>query len=396
MAPCPARLLWDGGGLWSLMCLEAAWQSGLCLWPISAASVADGGLEGAGLLVVPGGFSQYKKMALGEAGAREVRRFVERGGAYLGFCGGAGLALSVADGLGLVPLDRATGYQRLPGLSGPVMVRPEGGAQGHAMWQGTTNPARWLVWWPGQFAEPTAPEVKVLARYHGPTETLCVADVPLDQTAAEDLPALEEKYGLSLDPAPLWGQPAVIEARLGEGRLFLSYLHLDTPGDEAGGAALERLWEAWLGPKARAQAPAPPEAPSPRLAQMAASCAELWEQGRGLGLWRHRHPAMPLWSRGARGLEFWELKRLSQATAAWCADEALADELASALESVLRHGERVLQAQATRLAGRETEQAAVEIEAAWFPQPRRVGGDWAEAMEKLAEVLPRALASRIP
>ncbi|MCF8115774.1 MAG: hypothetical protein K9K33_05190 [Desulfarculaceae bacterium] len=374
-----------------MMCLEAAWQRGLCLAPISAAQVAAGGLQDARLLVVPGGFSQYKKTALGEPGAEAIRAFVERGGLYLGFCGGAGLALTVPDGLGLAPLGRASGAQRLPGLSGPVMVRLAGGSQKHALWQGQDNPARWLVWWPGQFSEPQDTAVRVLARYEGPTSELCFFDLPLQQTSPEDLPALEREYGLSLDPAPLWGQPAVIEAGLGQGRLLLSYVHLDTPGDRAGGAALERLWDAWLGQEARTRAPAPPEAPSPRLTGLAASCGELWEHGRALGLWRPRHSAMPLWSRGARGLEFWELRRLTEAAAAWCADESLAVELEAALEPLLTNGEKVLMAQAARLAGQEPEPEAAGIEAAWFPRPRRVGGDWAGALEKLAHELLAAL-----
>ncbi len=390
-SPDPARLLWDAGGLWSLMCLEAAWQRGLTLSPISAAEIAAHGLRDARLLVAPGGWSIHKKKALGDRGAAAVRSFIEQGGAYLGLCGGAGLALSVDDGLGLVTLGRASGAQRLPGLSGPVLVRPGQGAEAHALWQGEDPPARWLVWFPGQFAEPDHPDIEVIARYDGPGEELHFFEVPVQQTAPDDLAVLEQDHGLSLDPAPLWGQPAMVQARLGTGQLLLSYVHLDTPGDKSGNAALERLWEAWLGDEARRQAPAPPQAPTPRMARLAASCGALWEQGRALGLWQPRHPAMPLWTRGARGLEFWELRRLAEAAATWCTDEALAADLEAALEPVLAHGERVLQAQAARLAGQEPEASAAEIEAAWFPRPRRTGGDWAEAVEKLEKGLLKLL-----
>jgi hypothetical protein len=354
------------------MALEAAWQRGLALRPISAAQIVAGALDHAQMLVVPGGWSTHKKKALGHAGGAAIAEFIKQGGVYLGFCGGAGLALSVPDGLGLVPLGRASGAQRLPGLSGPVMVRPARGAGEHALWQQMPSPARLLVWWPGQFDEPQDPSIQVIARYQGPTDELCLAD-------------------LEQDPAPLWGQPAVVQARLGRGRLFLSYLHLDTPGDQGGGRALERLWAAWLGDKAPARPPTPPSAPLPRVAALAGRCAGLWEQGRSLGLWRARHPAMPLWQRGARGLEFWEMRRLAEAAATWCHDEDSAAELEAALAPVLASGGRVLEAQAARLAGREPEAGSAEIEASWFPRPRRSGGDWALAMEKLANALLAAL-----
>ena len=370
--PAPARLLWDTGGLWSLMALEAAWQRGLALEPISAAQVASGGLEGARLLVVPGGWSSRKKKALGGQGSQAISEFIRQGGVYLGFCGGAGLALSVDDGLGLVPLDRASGAQRLPGISGPVMIAPPPEAQAHPLWQQAEPLASWPVWWPGQFNEPHHPGVTVLARYHGPTEDMRLSGPPQD-------------------PATLWGQPAVIEARLGRGRLLLSYPHLDTPGEEAAGLALERLWRAWLGPEAQAPPKPPPRTPSPALGRLAARCADLWDQGQALDLWQARHPVMPLWQRGARGLEFWELARLSGALAAWAGDDAADQELAQALEPLLAHGEAVLQAQADILAGQEPEADGAEILAAWFPRPRRTGGDWASARDMMEKALLRLL-----
>lgn len=374
MPPSPARLLWDTGGLWSLMTLEAAWQRGLALEPISAAQIAGGGLDGARLLVVPGGWSARKKKALGPQGAEAVSRFIHQGGTYLGFCGGAGLALSVDDGLGLVNLERASGAQRLPGLSGPVLISPCPEAQGHPLWQQGEPLASWPVWWPGQFNEPHDPAITVLARYHGPTKDMRLSG-PTD------------------DPAPLWEQPAVIEARLGQGRLLLSYPHLDTPGEEPAGQALERLWLAWLGPDAPSRGKTPPGAPSPGVGRLAALCAVLWEQGQALSLWQPRHPVMPLWQRGARGLEFWELARLSEALALWGGDDSAGGELEAALEPLLIHGEAVLQAQAALMAGREPEAEAAEILAAWFPRPRRTGGDWAAARDMMEKELLRLLGN---
>jgi putative intracellular protease/amidase len=372
LPPCPARLLWDTGGLWSLMTLEAAWQRGLALEPISAAQVAAGGLAGARLLVVPGGWAARKKKALGAVGAAAIGRFISQGGTYLGFCGGAGLALSVDDGLGLVPLSRASGAQRLPGLSGPVKITPSPQARQHPLWQQGQTLTAWPVWWPGQFEEPHDDSISVLARYHGPTPELRLS-------------------GPTQDPEALWEQPAVIEARIGSGRLLLSYPHLDTPGEEPAGQALERLWRAWLGPEASNRALPPAAVPSQLVRGLAVRCAALWERGRDLGLWQPRHPMMPLWQRGARGLEFWELARLSGALARWAGDDARDEELKQALEPILTQGEAVLRAQADLLDGRQPEAEAARTMAAWFPRPRRVGGDWAAARELLEKALLRWL-----
>lgn len=387
MPPSPARLLWDTGGLWSLMTLEAAWQRGLALEPISAAQIAAGGLYDARLLVVPGGWSARKKKALGPAGAEALGRFIRHGGIYLGFCGGAGLALAVDDGLGLVNLARASGAQRLPGLSGPVMIAPSPPAREHPLWQHGDTLAAWPVWWPGQFKEPHDPAIRVLARYLGPTQELCAFDLALGQSPPREVAAREAEYGVSLDPAPLWGQPAMIEARLGQGRLFLSYPHLDTPGEEPAAQALERLWSAWLGAQAQARAHTPPQSPSSLVSRMAARCAALWEQGQDLGLWQPRHPAMPLWRRGARGLEFWEMLRLVRALALWAGPDFNHLPLAAALEPLLTQGGAVLRAQADLLDGREPEAQAAAVQATWFPRPRRVGGDWAVARDMLEKAL---------
>lgn len=370
-----------------MMTLEAAWSRGLALQPISAAQVAASGLSGVRLLVVPGGWSARKKKALGLPGAAAIARFIDSGGTYLGFCGGAGLALSVPDGLGLIPLSRAAGAQRLPGLSGPLWVEPAPGAESHSLWPPEAPACCWPVWWPGQFEEPHDPAIRVLARYQGPSDELYLADLALGQTDPEDLPALERDYGLPLDPAPLWGQPAVIEARLGQGRLLLSYPHLDTPGDETASQALERLWWALLGPEAQERPRTPPQRPSPALSALAGRCAGLWEVGRTLGLWRPRHPAMPLWRRGARGLEFWKLVCLSRAAAQWSGRDEPSEDLSRALEPVLAQGEAALLAQAALLAGREPEAPSLKLLTAWFPRPRRCAGDWAAAQEALEKFL---------
>ncbi|MBI5522533.1 MAG: hypothetical protein HY910_07895 [Desulfarculus sp.] len=391
----PARLLWDQGGLWSLMALEACRGLGLAIAPISAASLAAGGLEGARLLLVPGGWPARKLKALGQAGGQAIREFVSGGGIYLGFCGGAGLALGVEDGLGLLDLGRARGQERLPGLSGPLWVGPGPQGHDHPLWQGLTRPVSLPVWWPAQFAQPQAAGLEVIATYGPPAPGLCTADLRVDQVDPADWPAHEAAYGQRLDPACLAGRPAMLQARRGRGLVFLSYPHLDTPGEAAAGQALKNLWLAWLGPGASAP-PADPAAerpPHPLAQALAGQAQALWRQGLDLGLWRPRHPQMPLWRRGARGLEFWGLYRLSQAVARatepGAAHQALLAELAAVLGPVWQEGPRVLAAQAARLAGQEPSPGAAGLERAWFPAPRQLAGPLARGLALLELALLR-------
>jgi hypothetical protein len=363
------------------MALEAHEALGLPLLPIGAAEVAAGALAGARLLVVPGGWPALKAQALGPAGARAVHEFVASGGVYLGFCGGAGLALSEPDGLGLVELGRCRGGGRLPSLSGPLWVRPAPGAEDHPLWRHIAAPAIFQVWWPGQFQHNPEEVARVLAMYQAPAPGLCSADLRVDQVAEADWPAREREYGIHLDPRRLAGRPVVIEARHGRGLALLSYLHLDTPGDPAGSRALANLWRHWLGVEPGPTAPMVTAAG--RAAELAGRADTLWRLGIGLGLWQERYPLMPLWRRGVRGLELWTLARLASSLASRLGgdeeSQALLDPVAAALEPVWRQGQAVLEELARGLAGGEGGAEAGPAQV-WFPTPRRVGGDLARAL----------------
>ncbi len=387
-SPLPARLLWDQGGLWSLMALEAHEALGLPIAPMTAAEVAAGGLDDARLLVAPGGWPALKLRALGRKGAAAIKDFVNRGGLYLGFCGGAGLALDVADGLGLVNLGRARGSGRLPSLSGPFWVEPGPGAGDHPLWEGLTSPARFQVWWPGQFEHDPGARALVVAAYRGPAPGLCSADLAVDEVAEADWPAHEKAYGLRLDPRALAGRPAVVEAAVGRGLVLLSYLHLDTPGDPDGERALANLWRAWLGVEAAPAPPMPEERLAPLGEELVRRADGLWDLGGRLGLWRPRHPLMPFWRRGVRGLELWSLTRLTRALAGRASRSLKGGEvLARAAESLAPlwdQGPAVLAVLARRLRGEPVEGlAGARAEKTWFPAPRRVGGDLALALAAL-------------
>jgi hypothetical protein len=226
-----------------------------------------------------------------------------------------------------------------------------------------------------------------LARYAAPAPGLCTSDLRADQVPPGGWAGLERAYGLRLDPSALTGRAAAVSAACGRGEALLTYLHLDTPGDPAGEKALANLWRAWLGLE-----PSPPGAGEPEPPAVAARLAErargLWELGRELGLWQERHRWMPLWRRGARGLEFWSLAALAGLLALEAGRRpgwAPPPELEPALEPVWRQGPGVLAAQAAALAGGPPAAQASPAHARWFPAPRRTGGELARACRLLEE-----------
>lgn len=394
---CEARLLWDEGGLWSVMTWQVCRDLGLPLTPILAHEVASGGLGEAELLVVPGGWPSRKQKALGDEGREAIRGFIESGGRYLGICGGAGLALSVEDGLGLVELGRTSGKARLPSASGPMLVRATEQGLVHPLWQGVDQPARLNVWWPAQFSPTADAPVTVLARYQEPCEEFCSADVKVGKTSPKEISRLEEEYGMRLDPAILRGRPAVLRAGLGRGELLLSYLHFDTPGNEAGARCLINLWQHWLGKEPQKPAQRVPSH-LPAAKKMAEQAEAFWQQGLSLGLWEPRHRAMPLWRRGARGLEVWSLVVLCRALAAVAGPEheTLVRDLETELLPVWELGPGALAAQAADLHGTQADDMGRDVQERWFPVPRRTGGELASALELLEQTLGQILTTGNP
>jgi hypothetical protein len=92
----PVALLWDESHLWGLLLHRALQALGAPVTLLKADRSAQGSLRGSrpGTLIVPGGWAKLKSLALGEDGRDAIRDYVRGGGRYLGFCGGAGLALA--------------------------------------------------------------------------------------------------------------------------------------------------------------------------------------------------------------------------------------------------------------------------------------------------------------
>lgn len=237
------RILWDGAHIWGLMARRALRGLGLPARLVKAQEITQGALSGkpgrgrTRLLLVPGGSAREKGRALGQDGAAALRAWLAGGGAYLGFCGGAGLALSEGGGLAICPWRRAPYASRLQHLvSGHLRASL---ATGGDLSPAAAPSADLPVWWPGRFAAEPAPGIDVLARAEGPGADAWLADLPLSGLPGRLMRRWREE-GL-LDLSYLRGQPLVISGSYGRGRYLLSYSHLETPGSPAANAWLARI-----------------------------------------------------------------------------------------------------------------------------------------------------------
>jgi putative intracellular protease/amidase len=311
LTPGPVALLWDKSFFWGYLAVMALRDLGFSLDLISAEGVRSGALSSYQLVVVPGGWASLKSEALGPEGRDELRRFVRRGGSYLGLCGGAGLALRVDEGLGLLPVARKPLTERLPNCSGPIRVRRSGN---HALWCGLPDEVSFQIWWPSQFEILEPETVKVVGCYHEPEDDFFVSDLNVLQTQAAgiDWQLLERDYEINLDPRILLGEPAVLEGRFGAGRVLLSYPHLETPGDAQGNLALFNVWYDLLatavpapkGPTVESTLPCFDPDSVTLLQSIAKEAEELIALGEQLELWNWRNPWLLQWRRGVRGAEF--------------------------------------------------------------------------------------------
>ncbi len=279
----PICILWDASHIWGLMAWRALRALGLACRLVKGKEIAEGALLGkqgrdasfrpsgargraerpcspgcasTPLLLVPGGNARLKALALGKAGREAVRAYLAQGGSYLGFCGGAGLALSqrdARDGLNICPWSRAAYPERLYHLiSGHVRVRAhcQGDArllpaflQDESRAHGLSLP----VWWPGRFAPEERDDVSVLAAYAAPDTDFWLADLPLQGIPAQVFEAWQALYGVNLSADFLTDQPLVISGTFGKGRYVLSYSHLETPESRDGNAWLAHLLRALTG-----------------------------------------------------------------------------------------------------------------------------------------------------
>ncbi|SMC26772.1 Biotin-protein ligase, N terminal [Desulfacinum hydrothermale DSM 13146] len=315
----PVALFWDQSLVWGLLFVDTFRCLDVPFRLVTASQIRRGILERFSVLVVPGGWATHKAQALDREGREAVRRFVEGGGAYLGICGGAGLALSSPSSLGLTSVGRKPLAERLPNVSGGVWVQ---GRSEHPCWRDLPPQIPVSIWWPSQFAVSDPASVEILAAYHGPAEDFQVADLRYADVQAHegDWDAWEADYGIALNPKRLLGEPAIVTAPLGRGRIILSYPHLETPGCAWGNRLLLNMLEWVATARSGACPPGPGEPPMDgaswgppgesalesvqRAHQDAQSLIAFGERNL---LWRWRRPWLLQWQRGLRGLEYGSL-----------------------------------------------------------------------------------------
>ncbi|MBI5665546.1 MAG: hypothetical protein HZC49_10760 [Nitrospirae bacterium] len=299
---------------------------------IRAEDIKTGALNKYKMLFVPGGWASNKIKALGETGAAAIRDFVSDGGSYLGFCGGAGLATTGKDGIGLLNIKRRPTKERVPSFSGKICLN----ITKHTMWdklppqppliKGGSNselrtPNSKLVfhaWWPSQFIIDDD-NIKILAKYGDAlpdafSSDLNVGDVGSDSRWEE----LEKVYQINLNPNRLKNEPAVIEGMYGKGKVILSLVHFDTPDDINGQHVLLNLWEYLTGEQTDNRTQSTEHGRSrfiPSLEkggrggcdgvpEFFTMCAELISLGERNFLWFWRNSMLLQWRRGVRGLEY--------------------------------------------------------------------------------------------
>ncbi len=300
-------ILWDESFLWGLMAWQGCIDAGLPFDLIRCEDISRGALHGYQMLFVPGGWASNKLSALGEKGANEIRRFVAAGGSYLGICGGAGLATE--DGLGLLPIQRMSPAERVPSFSGPICLA----CLEHPIWKNVKKSV-FYAWWPSQFCIQD-PSVNVIATYGEAGADAFSSDIQVADGMSIGWPELERRYGIFLDPSRLRGEPAVMEGRFGRGKVILSLIHFDTPGETDSARVLQNIWrylssEACLDQWAKASRKMRPLVPAltpnsiEGIKEVEKALAELIAVGTRNFLWSWRNPLLLQWRRGIRGLEY--------------------------------------------------------------------------------------------
>lgn len=318
-------VLWDESYLWGLITYWSCKSACIPFEIILSSEIPTGILDHYDLVIVPGGWAAQKGKALGEDGRKELKHFVESGGSFLGFCGGAGLGLDVNHGLSLLPVTRKDARNRLVNFSGGVLLTRA--APDHPLWHNINSPADFYVWWPSQFELSDASGVTPVASYEDSFTDFRVSDLSVDDIKLWGIEweEWESVYGINLDPEILWGEPAIVEGRCGRGRVVLSYVHLDTPDHRNSQAALKNLCLYLCNspadpPELFDEAVSPPRPPDSARTDIGVIKAalrikhrtsEFYNFGYRNLFWSWRTPWLLQWKRGLRGLEYTTLLVMS-------------------------------------------------------------------------------------
>jgi hypothetical protein len=309
--------LWDESFLWGLMAYNALKATGLPFELVRSDDIKNGKLKDYRMLFVPGGWASNKMKTLGEKGISEIKKFVNSGGNYLGFCGGAGFA--TLDGIGLLNIKRIPTKQRVPSFSGKICLNINEhhiwkriGKHSHEVTDSPIHPFThspiFHAWWPSQFLI-NDKSIKILATYENALPDSFSSDLNVgDVEANGGWSEMEEIYKINLNPTRLKNEPAVVEGSSGKGKMILSLIHFDTIDDANGAIVLSNLWEYLSGQKSE-------ETPKLNsslhhsiipsiLADLESEVDELISLGIRNFLWFWKNPMLLQWRRGVRGLEY--------------------------------------------------------------------------------------------
>jgi len=328
-----AAFLWDESFLWGLMAYKALSAAHLPFELIRSEDIKKGQINNYRMLFVPGGWASNKLKSLGDIGISKIKKFVQDGGNYLGFCGGAGLA--TLDGIGLINIRRKPTRARVPSFSGRIYLN----INEHSIWNGLLNSECGIrnapyfgfqnpkseidsslvfhAWWPSQFLIKDE-GIKILGTYGDALPDSFSSDLNVgDVEASRNWSELEDLYQINLNPRRLFNEPAAIEGRYGKGKIILSLIHFDTPEDKNGAKVLRNLWEYLTmieghGSWGKSQDSKNREQTAPCLlpltheliSELETAVDELISFGIRNFLWFRRNPMLLQWRRGVRGLEY--------------------------------------------------------------------------------------------
>ncbi|MBI5055341.1 MAG: hypothetical protein HZB61_01805 [Nitrospirae bacterium] len=314
--------LWDESFLWGLMAYKALISADLPFELVRSEDIKNGKLENYKMLFVPGGWASNKLKSLRDTGVSEIKKFVNDGGNYLGFCGGAGLA--TLDGIGLLNIKRKPTRERVPSFSGRISIN----TNEHPIWNGITTALSsqrsavskkltpnsqplipvFHAWWPSQFVVDND-SIKILASYGNALPDAFSSDLNVgDVEANQNWQELEKVYRINLDPKRLLNEPAVVESSYGKGKVILSLIHFDTPGDVDGQQVLRNLWAYLEGQNTEYRTQNTDIKQKidkcSLCSDIFALCSDLISLGERNFLWFWRNPMLLQWRRGVRGLEY--------------------------------------------------------------------------------------------
>lgn len=201
----------DGSGAKGIAAVtaRAAQLPGATVTPVKAAEMGTRDLSEFDIVVFSGGSGSAQSKAIGEAGRKNVRAFVERGGGYLGICAGAYLACAGFEwGLGILNAKTVSPKWR----RGGGMVRAELTAPGRALFGPVAAPFT--------IRYNNGPIIKPLGR----------ADLPPYEVAA----VFRTEFARNGTPVGVMvDSPAAVHAPFGRGRVLTISPHSeDTPGLE--------------------------------------------------------------------------------------------------------------------------------------------------------------------